>query len=237
MNQEKTKEVILSRITINKEYWRLRIEELFEKEPEVTREKWEQFFKEWAEKKRNNQRRSWIHDLRDVSIGRTVRMEDAADVANEIQLAFDELELADFQAEMALFADQFRINAVEAFNKNDRYTCAIFYTLYAIAMNQVLGDIYIKYFLLEKVFAPSSEVSPELSLDELQKKDVVDLIFDRSSSISGFGWHIASLDFSLVENENLPFETNSHGITFFDFIGICKRPDIWPDIRNTKNQR
>ena len=175
--------------------------------------------------------------MREISIGASVRMENAASVADEVNGAFDELELIEFQAEMARFADQFRIKAVEAFNKNDRYTCAIFYTLYAIALNKELKYLEVKYFLLDKVFIPSSKVTPELSLSESQKKEVVDLIFNRSSRYTGFGWYVASLDLSLVENENLPFATDSTCISFFDFIGICKNPAIWPDIRNIRNQQ
>lgn len=235
MNQNELKDFILSRITIDQAYWRPRIEGLFEKDTAVTREKCAQFFEQWFENKRNHSKSPWA-EMREISIGASVRMENAANVADEVNGAFDELELIEFQAEMARFADQFRIKAVEAFNKNDRYTCAIFYTLYAIALNKELKYLEVKYFLLDKVFIPSSEVTPELSLSESQKKEVVDLIFNRSSRYTGFGWYVASLDLSLVENENLPFETDSTGISFFDFIGICKNPDTWPNIRNIRNQ-
>ena len=236
MNQNELKEFILSRITQKPDFWRPKIDELFEKNAEVTREQCEKFFEEWIENKRNDHHSPW-GKIRMKSLGQTVSIEDASYVREQVNGAFDELELIEFQAEMAKFAEQFRIKAVEAFNKNDRYTCAIFYTLYAIAMNKELKHLEIKRFLLQRVFSPSSEVTPELSLDESQKKEVVDLIFNRSSRYSGLGWYLTSLDFSLVENGNLPFETDSTGVTFFDFIGICRNPEIWPDIRNTRNRQ
>ena len=228
MTHEELKEFILSRMT-DKETWAPKIETFFKEHTDVTRESFEEFF----EKCRNDNRRSggsiWSQMI-DRARGTVIRLEDIAHAAYEVDSAFDELELIEFQSEMAQSADLFRIKAVEAFNENDRYTCAIYYTLYAIALNKELKDIYIKHFLMERVFTPSLKVSDEISLDESQKKDVVDSIFDRSS-YDGFGRCIAPLDFSMVENSNLPFETSSHSISFFDFIGICKKRDIWPDIR------
>ena len=236
MNQSELKEFILSRITQDRVFWQPIIDRLFEKDTEITREKCARFFKKWMDNKHVQSKKSpWV-ELREQSLKKTVSIENASHAAEQVDGAFDELELIEFQAEMARFADQFRINAVEAFNKNHRYTCAIFYTLYAIALNKELKHIHVKYFLLENVFSPSSEVTSELSLSESQKKEVVDSIFNRSSRYSGFGWYVASLDLSLVENENLPFETDSTDITFFDFIGICEHPEIWPDIRSIRNR-
>ena len=236
MNQSELKEFILSRITQDQDFWRPEVDRLFERDTEVTREKCARFFEKWMDNKRGQSKRSPWMELRKQSLGETVSIENASNAAEQVDGAFDELELIEFQAEMARFADQFRIKAVEAFNKNNRYTCAIFYTLYAIALNKELKYLEVKYFLLDKVFIPSSEVTPELSLSESQKKEVVDLIFNRSSRYTGFGWYVASLDLSLVENENLPFETDSTCISFFDFIGLCKNPDRWPDIRSIRNQ-
>ena len=235
MNQKELKEFILSRITQNPDFWRPQIDELFKKNTEVTHETFAKFFEEWMKNKHSERHSVWM-EVRMRSLGKTVSMEDTVCARDQVDEAFDELELIEFQAEMAKFADQFRAKAVEAFNKNDRYTCAIFYTLYAIALNKDLKHLYVKEFLLEKVFSPSSVVTPELSLDETQKKEVVDLIFTRASRYSGFGWYIASLDLSMVENENLPFETDSTCITFFDFIGICNKPELLPDIRNIGNR-
>ena len=230
MTHKELKDFILSRITLYKEYWKPKIESLFNENTDITRESFEDFFEKCSNDNCRSSGSIWS-DIEDRSSGDKMRKEDIAFAANEVEQAFDELELIDFQAEMARFADLFRIKAVEAFNKNDRYTCAIYYTLYAIALNKELKNIYTKWFLMERVFAPSLKVTTELSLDESQKKDVVDSIFDRAS-YDGFGRCIASLDFSMVENSNLPFETSSRSISFFDFIGICKKRDIWSDIRN-----
>ncbi|MBO4656562.1 MAG: hypothetical protein J5639_02195 [Bacteroidales bacterium] len=129
--------------------------------------------------------------------------------------------------------DQFLIKAKEAFLENDRYTCAIFYTLYALALNKDILDIFFKDFLKDNVFIPDGNVSPDLTLDDSQKKNLVDSIFDRSY---GFGHMIVnnkpSFDFSAIEFVNFPFETTSKSISFFDFIGKCKQVDCCPDIRD-----
>lgn len=47
MTQEELKVFILSRITLNKEFWEPRIEAFFKENTVVTREKTDAFFKEW----------------------------------------------------------------------------------------------------------------------------------------------------------------------------------------------
>jgi len=138
-------------------------------------------------------------------------------------------ELNAFLAELKNYSGSFLDKAIDAFSNNDRYTCAIFYTLWAISLNSKLEDIVIKEYLSRNVFAPSNCVTIDLSLDENQKKDVVDSAFDRSIYV--FGGILSSLDLSLSEDEHLPFNTRNRDISFFDFIGICKKQDIWPDIR------
>ena len=162
------------------------------------------------------------NDIRKRGNGKQLRKED------EEQKKI-EAEVTSFAEELASFADVYLKKAKDAFMNNDRYTCAIFYILYAIALNKDKLDIFIKEFLEDVVFIPEGKVSRELSLDDNQKKALVDSIFDRS--YYGFGHSIASFDFSPVENANLPFEAGSQCITFFDFIGICKQVDRWPDIR------
>jgi len=229
MTQEELKDFILSRITLNKEYWKPRLEKLFQENPNVTREVVADFFEKSIEDIRNEPGSVWTLIYK-RGAGELIRIEEAAHAAYEVELAFDEMELSEFLAEMSKYADQFRSKAIEAFNSNDRYTCAIYYTLYAISLNKELKDIYIKRFLMERVFIPLSKITPEITLEESQKKDVVNSIFDRSS-VNGFGRRIASLDFRLVENDNLPFKTESRCFTFFDFIGACKDVARWPDIR------
>ena len=162
-------------------------------------------------------------DIQKRSAGEVNRKED------EVQMKI-EAKLASFRDELAPFTDLFLEKAKEAFKKNDRYTCAIFYTLYAIALNtDKIDDEDIVDFLKDRVFIPEGKISADLHLDDAQKKDLVEKIFDRS--FYGFGHSIASLDFSQMENEHLPFETKTKSITFFDFIGICKQVKYWPDIR------
>ena len=241
MSQKELKDFILSRITLNKKYWEPKIEKFFNENPEVTRDSFDGFFGKWSHLNRSH--RGMWGQMYKRGAGELLPQEKINLAQEEVFMALDELELIEFQAEMARFADLFRSKAVEAFNKNDRYTCAIYYTLLMIALNKELKDTlavdvlkdfldppYIKWFLMVRVFAPSSKVTIELSLDESQKKEVVDAIFDRASH-NGFGRCIAYLDFSMVENNNLPFATKSQCITFFDFIGICKDQERWPDIR------
>ncbi len=238
MTQEELKDLIFSRITLNKEYWKPKIDAFFKENPIVTRESFDGFFEKWRKINNSNSSSPWVI-INKRSQGIIISREDFADTVYQVDLAFDELELIEFQSEMNRFVDQFRIKAVEAFKKNDRYTCGIYYTLYAIASNkelktinkEELKDINIKRFIMERVLAPSLIVTSEITLVESQKKDIVDSVFDRSSFF-GFGRLIAPLDFSMVENNNLPFETNSNSITFFDFIGICKEQEFFPDIRN-----
>jgi len=140
--------------------------------------------------------------------------------------------LDSFRTEIAQYAESFLKMAQRAFNENDRYTCAIYYTLYAVALNKDrIDDEMIVDFLMERVFCPSSRVSTELSLDEAQKKAVVDSIFDRSPN--GFRHAISSFDFSQVENNNLPFnELKNYYFSFYDFIGTCINENLIPDIRH-----
>ena len=231
MTREELKEFFLSRISKDKDYWQPRIDSFFQETPDITRESFHNFFWKYIEENRKRPGTIW-GQMMSIAYGETLRSEDIADVAQEVDIAFDELELMELQSEMAVFVDQFRMRAIEAFNKNDRYTCAIYYTLYAIAMNKDLkDDLYIKSFLMERIFTPSTKVTLDISLNDSQKKEVVDSIFKRSYK-AGFGYYLQTLDLSLVECDNLPFETtNKHGMFFFDFIGICKRENIWPDIR------
>lgn len=226
MTHEELRDFILSRISLNQSYWTPRIDTLFEKNSVITRDTFKRFFAEESNNMRDGS--IWAHMMR-RSVGEEVSLEDIGQAGYEVDMAFDDLEMSVFQLEMAQYADQFRIKAIEAFNKNERYLCAIYYTLYAISLNKNLKDIFIKTFLMEQVFAPSLTVTAELSLDEAQQKEVVDCIFNRSSI--AFGGCINSLDFSMVENKNIPFNVSGTSYSFFDFIGICKSPNVWPDIR------
>lgn len=162
-------------------------------------------------------------DIHRRSNGEQLRKED------EVQKKI-EAEVTSFADELASYADVYLKKAKDAFLNNDRYTCAIFYTLYAIALNQEKIDIFFKEFLEGIVFIPEGKVSAELTLAENQKLELVDSIFNRSSGL-GHSFIRLSFDFSAIEFSNIPFETTSKSCSFFDFIGICKQVDRWPDIR------
>lgn len=164
-------------------------------------------------------------DIQKRSAGEKIRKED------EAQMIID-AEVASFVKELASYADEYLKKAKDAFMNNDRYTCAIFYTLYAIALNKDKVDIFFKEYLEGTVFIPDGIVSAELTLDENQKKELVDSIFKRSSGL-GYSLIRLSFDFSAIEFVNFPFETTSRskGFSFFDFIGICKDVERYPDIR------
>ncbi|MBQ3882212.1 MAG: hypothetical protein II730_06895, partial [Bacteroidales bacterium] len=142
----------------------------------------------------------------------------------------EQAELSTFMDEMAGYATQFLSNAKKAFWDNDRYSCAVYYTLLAIAKNQEeVKDIEIKRFLMENVFFKDSKVTADLSLDESQKKKVSEAVFDRSSNRS-LGYLIRSLDFRQVEKGHLPFFISLDDVTFFDWIGICLNKVDYPDL-------
>ena len=140
----------------------------------------------------------------------------------------EKVELAAFTDEMERLATQFRDKAKRAYWDNDRYSCAVYYTLNAIALNGGnIDDIGVMRYLMKNVFIPESKVTADLSLDESQKKQITESVFDRSSE--GFGHMIQSLDFRQVEDGNLPFPFVSivH-VTFFDWIGICLDEKKYP---------
>lgn len=89
---------------------------------------------------------------------------------------------AQFLTDMSKYTDVFREKAINAFKNNDRYSCAIYYMLYTVAINynHTGMDIYIKEYLLNNVFFPDSIVKPELTIEEGKKKEIVDDIFNRS---------------------------------------------------------
>ena len=247
MTQEELKESILSSITLNKVFWKPKIEVFFKVTPNVTRETMDAFFEEnlknlrkeaeifhkkYFEKRSNDLRSDYEYERYDDARRKEglIPLEEVASAQEEVEMAFDEKELTEFQAEMASFADQFLEKAKVAFNKNDRYACAIFYTLYAVALNKELKDIHIKRFLMARVFTPSPKVTTELSLDESQQKEVVDCIFDMSC-YNSFGTILLSLDLSQVERKNFPFNSFGQDFSFFDFILICKMKDIIPVVK------
>lgn len=247
MTQEELKDFILSRIKLNEVFWKPKIEDFFKVTPNVTRETMDAFFEEslqnlrkeaeifdkkYFEKRSNHLRSDYEYERYDDARRKEglIPLEEAASARYEVEMAFDEIELTEFQAEMASFADQFRKKAEVAFNNNDRYACAIFYTLYAVALNKELKDIYIKRFLMARVFTPSPKVTTELSLDESQQKEVVDCILDMSRYDS-IGPILLSLDLSQVERNNFPFKPCGQDFSFFDFILICKMKDIIPVVK------
>ena len=75
-------------------------------------------------------------DIHRRSNGQQMRKEDAVEKAEKAEL--------DAMIEgLGKNLDQFLIKAKEAFLENDRYTCAIFYTLYALALNKdILVDAF-----------------------------------------------------------------------------------------------
>ena len=247
MTQEELKDFILSRIKLNGVFWKPKIEDCFKVTPNVTRETMDAFFEEnlknlrkeaeifhkkYFEKRSNDLRSDYEYERYDDARRKEglIPLEEAASARYEVEMAFDEIELTEFQAEMASFADQFREKAKDALEKNDRYACAIFYTLYAVALNKELKDIYIKRFLMARVFTPSPKVTTELSLDESQQKEVVDCIFDMSR-YNSIGPILLSLDLSQVERNNFPFQSCGQDFSFFDFILICKMKDIIPVVK------
>ena len=142
----------------------------------------------------------------------------------------EQIELSVFMDEMAKHGYQFRDKAKEAFWSNDRYSCALYYTLYTIAKNDGwVKDIGIKRFLMDRVFVPERKITADISLDETQKKAFVESVYDRSSP-EGFGRIIKTLDFRQVENGNLPFFIANDEISFFDWIGICLNIEQYPVI-------
>ena len=140
----------------------------------------------------------------------------------------EKVELAAFTDEMERHAAQFRDKTKRAYWDNDRYSCAIYYTLNAIALNGGnIDDIGIMRYLMKNVFIPESKVSADLSLNESQKKQITESIFDRSPE--GFGHMIQSLDFRQVEDGNLPFLFISiDHVSFFNWIGICLDEKKYP---------
>lgn len=163
-------------------------------------------------------------DMLDKGLGEQIKKED------EVILK-EEADLNELRERLVVHMNLFLKKAKEAFNENDRYTCAIFYSLFAIAVNKDKIDIFIRDFLVKSVFVPDGKVTAKLSLDENQKKELVDSIFNRSSYDGlGHSFILQSFDFSSIEFANLPFETTSKDISFFDFIGICKQVERWPDI-------
>lgn len=247
MTQKELKDFILSRITLNKVFWKPKIEDFFKETPNVTREMMDAFFedhlnklrenaeifhKDYFEKRSNDLRSDYEYKRYDDARRKEglIPLEEAASARNEVEMALDEIELTEFQAEMASFEKQFLEKATDALEKNDRYACAIFYTLYAVAKNKELKDIHIKRFLMERVFTPSPIVTTELSLDESQQKEVVDCIFDMSY-YNSFGTILLSLDLSQVERKSFPFKPFGQDFSFFDFILICKMKDIIPVVK------
>ena len=140
----------------------------------------------------------------------------------------ENVELAAFTDEMERLATQFRDKAKRAYWDNDRYSCAVYYTLYAIALNGGnIDDIGVMRYLKKNAFIPESKVTAGLSLNESQKKQITESVFDRSSE--GFGHMIQSLDFRQVEDSNLPFPFVSiDHVTFFYWIGICLDEKSYP---------
>ena len=140
----------------------------------------------------------------------------------------EKVELAAFMDEMEKLASQFREKAKKAYWDNDRYSCAVYYALNAIALNgNNVDDIGIMRYLMKNVFIPETKVTADLTLDESQKKQIAESVFDRSSE--GLGHMIQSLDFRQVEDGNLPFPfVFIDHVTFFDWIGICLDEKNYP---------
>ena len=140
----------------------------------------------------------------------------------------EKVELGAFIDEMERCATQFRDKAKSAYWDNDRYSCAVYYTLNAIALNGGnIDDIGVMRYLMKNVFILESKVTADLSLNESQKKQITESVFDRSPE--GFGHMIQSLDFRQVEDGNLPFPFVSiDHVTFFNWIGICLDEKSYP---------
>lgn len=140
----------------------------------------------------------------------------------------EKVELSAFMDQMAKHGYQFRDKAKSAYWDNDRYSCAVYYALYAIAINaDNVDDIGIMRYLMKNVFIPESKVTADLSLDESQKKQIAESVFDRSPE--GFGHLIQPLIFREVEDGNLPFPFVSiDHVMFFDWIGICLDEKKYP---------
>jgi hypothetical protein len=140
----------------------------------------------------------------------------------------EKVELGAFIDEMERCATQFRDKAKRAYWDNDRYSCAVYYTLNAIALNGGnIDDIEVMRYLMKNVFILESKVTADLSLNESQKKQITESVFDRSPE--GFGHMIQSLDFRQVEDGNLPFPFVSiDHVTFFNWIGICLDEKSYP---------
>lgn len=141
----------------------------------------------------------------------------------------EKVELAAFLDEMEKLADQFKEKAKKSYRENDRYSCAVYYTLYAIALNRKhIDDIGVVRYLRNNVFL-SGAITANLTLDESQKKQVAESVFDQSPE--GLGHILQSLNFREVEDEHLPFLFISlKHVSFFDWIGICLDEKNYPDL-------